>query len=304
MITKHPLPDQDAPIVEATRTAAGARKGEIFGIEARPAFNAMIAAGTPAWLGIGYREDVVGGVPGWWCEPADARPDARLLYLHGGCYALGSAEAVRNFAGQLAGRIQANTFVADYRLAPENPFPAAIDDTLAVYRGLAEAAEKIVVAGDSAGGGLTLALLAALAGEGDRQRQPVGAAVLSPWTDLALTGDSFTTRAAADPIFTKAVLAHFVGLYLQGADPTDPRASPLYGAAPRTAPPIRIDVGEDEVMLDDSLRYAQKLQDANLNLSVHVWSGMLHVFQSGLGRLSAAGQSMDGIGAFLRDCLR
>jgi epsilon-lactone hydrolase len=303
VIIRHPLPSQDASIVEAIRTTAAGRKGKIFGPEARPVFNAALAAGTPASPGIRYREDVVGGAPGWWCEPADARPDTRLLFLHGGCYVLGSAEAVRNFAGQFAGRIHAKAFVADYRLAPENPFPAAIDDVVAVCQGLAEDAEKIVVAGDSAGGGLTLALLAILAGLGDRQRQPYGAAVLSPWIDLALTGASLTTRAAADPIFTNAVLAHFAGLYLQRADPTEPRASPLYGPLPRALPPIRIDVGEDEVLLDDSLRYAQRLHDANLNVAIHVWSGTPHVLQSALGRLSVAEISLDEIGAFLRNCL-
>lgn len=303
MITNHPLPSEDVAPVEAMRKAAAPRKGEIFGPEARAAFNAGLAAGTPAARDVRYREDVVGGVPGWWCEPADAKPGARLLYLHGGCYVLGSAEALRNFAGQFAVRVRAMTFVPNYRLAPENPFPAALDDVAAVYQGLVEDAEKIVVAGDSAGGGLTLALLAILAAQSDRQRQPLAAAVISPWTDLALTGASLTTRAAADPLFTKAVLAYFAALYLQGADPTDPCASPLYGPPPRALPPIRIDVGEDEVLLDDSVRYAQRMRDANLNVALHVWGGMPHVFPSALGRLSAADAAMDEIGAFLRDCV-
>jgi hypothetical protein len=105
-------------------------------------------------------------------------------------------------------------------------------------------------------------------------------------------------------VFTKAVLAHFAELYLQGADPKDPRASPLYGSPPGRAPPTRIDVGDDEVLLDDSLRYAQRLRDANLNVAVHVWAGMPHVFPAAIGRLMAANAAMDEIGAFLRDCLR
>jgi epsilon-lactone hydrolase len=303
MITNHPLLSEDAAPVEAMRKAAAPGKGKIFGPGARAAFNAGLADGTPAAPDVRYREDVVGGTPGWWCEPAKAKPDARLLYLHGGCYILGSAKVLRNFAGQLAIRASAKTFVPDYRLAPESPFPAALDDAVAVYQSLAKDAERIVVAGDSAGGGLTLALLTILAGQGDGQRQPLGAAVISPWTDLALTGATLTTRAAADPIFTKSVLAHFAGLYLQGTDPTDPRASPLYGSLPRVLPPIRIDVGGDEVLLDDSLRYAQRLGDANLSVAVHVWDGMPHVFPSALRRLSAAEAAMSEIGAFLRDCL-
>lgn len=303
MITPRPLSSEDGAVVDAMRMATAKRKGQIIGPEARAEFNAGLAAGTPAVPEVRYREDVVGGVPGWWCEPIDARPDVRLLFLHGGCYVLGSAEAMRNFAGQFAVRIRAMTFVPDYRLAPENPFPAAINDVVAVYQGLVDDAENILVAGDSAGGGLALALLAIAVGQGNPLRQPRGVAVISPWTDLALTGASLTTQAAADPIFTKAVLEHFAGLYLQGAAPTDARASPLYGAVPRIAPPIRIDVGEAEVLLDDSIRYARRLRDANLNVVVHLWKGMPHVFPSALGRLSAADTAMDEIGAFLRDCL-
>jgi acetyl esterase/lipase len=251
------------------RAASEGRKGQIFGPEARAAFNAGLAAGTPAAPGVRYREAIVGGMSGWWCEPADPRADARLLFLHGGCYVLGSAGAARHFAGQFAARIRASAFVPDYRLAPEHPFPAAIQDALAVYDALTWAAEKVVVAGESAGGGLTLALLTLLANQ-RHPRPPRGAAVLSPWTDLALTGASLTGRAAADPVFTRSVLAHFAGLYLQGADPREPRASPLYGNLPEALPPIRIDVGEDEVLLDDSVRYGERLQAAKMQVAAHV----------------------------------
>jgi acetyl esterase/lipase len=304
MIVDHPLASQDAAMVEAMRSAAAGRKGVIFGPEARAAFDAGLAAGTPRPADVRYRQDVIGGVPGWWCEPADATPGTRLLYLHGGCYVVGSAEALRHFAGQLAIRTRADTFVADYRLAPEHPFPAAIDDALAAYQGLAEEAERLVIAGDSAGGGLALAVLAILAGQGERTQMPSGVAVLSPWTDLTLSGASMATRAEADPIFTRAVLAQFADLYLRGADPTDPRASPLYGPAPRRAPPIRIDVGDDEVLLDDSLGYARKMGAANHEVAVHVWAGMPHVFASAIGQLTAADAATDGIGDFLRARLR
>ncbi|WP_206521664.1 alpha/beta hydrolase, partial [Mesorhizobium sp. M7A.F.Ca.CA.001.05.1.1] len=182
-----------------------------------------------------------------------------MLYIHGGGYVLGSAEALANFAGQIAARVGADIFVPDYRLAPEHPFPAAIDDAVAAYRGLvAEGAERIVVVGDSAGGGLTLALLSILAADKTKGLvQPVGAAAMSPWTDLALTGDSIETRAEADPIFTRGVLQSFADMYLQGQDATNPKASPLY-AQLRGLPPIRIDVGDDELLLADSIRYADR----------------------------------------------
>ncbi|HEY2179206.1 MAG TPA: alpha/beta hydrolase [Caulobacteraceae bacterium] len=298
------MDSHDAGVVDAMRNAAAPRKGAVLGPKARPDFNAGLAANAPFSPDVQFWPDVVGGVPGLWCESSDADFGAQILFLHGGCYVLGSAEAARNFAAQFATRAHANTFVADYRLAPEHPFPAAMDDALAVYQGVAEGADRIALVGESAGGGLALALLAILAGRDDRPGAPRGVAVMSPWTDLALTGASLTTRADADPIFTKPVLAHFADLYLQGADPKDPRASPLYGPAPEVAPPIRIDVGDDEVLLDDSLRYAEKLRDANLHAAVHVWSGMPHVFPSAIGRLKAANLAADEIGAFLRDCLR
>jgi acetyl esterase/lipase len=205
-----PLLPQDAPAVAAMRQAASVHKGEILGPEARPMFDAMFAA-TPSAEDIRVEPATIGGIPGFWLRPDKARPSGHILYLHGGGYVLGSAQAMTNFAGQIAARVGADAFVPDYRLAPEHPFPAAIDDAAAAYRGLvAEGAERIVIAGDSAGGGLTLALLSVLAAEMAKGTlQPVGAAVMSPWTDLALTGATFETRAEADPIFTRGVLRAF-----------------------------------------------------------------------------------------------
>ena len=143
-----PLPPQDALPVAAMRHAASAHKGEKLGPEARPVFDAMFAA-TPAAADVRVEPATVGGIPGFWLRPDRARPRAVILYVHGGGYVLGSAQAVTNFAGQIAARVGADTFVPDYRLAPEHPFPAAIDDIAAAYRGLvAEGAERIVIAGD------------------------------------------------------------------------------------------------------------------------------------------------------------
>jgi acetyl esterase/lipase len=266
-------------------------------------FDAMFAA-TPAAADVQVEPATVGGIPGFWLRPDKAEPGAQMLYLHGGGYMLGSAQAVTNFAGQIAARVGADTFVPDYRLAPEHPFPAAIDDAVATYHGLvADGAKRIVVAGDSAGGGLTLALLSILAAEkAEGTLQPVGAAVMSPWTDLALTGASFETRAEADPIFRRGVLKAFADAYLGGRDTTDPKASPLY-AQLDDLPPIRIDVGDDEVLLDDSVRYAERAQAAGAQVILSIWTGMPHVFQSSLGRFVAAEQSTDAIGEFLRQQL-
>ena len=201
-------------------------------------------------------------------------------------------------------RAGADTFVPDYRLAPEHPFPAAIDDAVAAYRGLiADGSERIVVVGDSAGGGLTLALLSILAADTTKGMiPPVGAAVMSPWTDLALTGDSFETRAEADPIFTRGVLQAFADMYLQSQDATNPKASPLY-ARLDDLPPIRIDVGNDEVLLADSIRYADRARAAGVEITLSVWEGMPHAFQSSLGQFLAAERSVIAISDFLRQRL-
>ncbi|MDR3472955.1 MAG: alpha/beta hydrolase [Devosia sp.] len=303
MITIQPLSPEDAPAVAAMREATAAHKGDELGPEARPMFDGMFAA-TPAAPDVRVETATVGGIAGFWLRPPNARPGARMLYLHGGGYVLGSAQAFTNFVGQIALRAGADTFVPDYRLAPEHPFPAAIDDAVAVYRGLvADGAERIVVAGDSAGGGLTLALLSILAADKTGGVvQPVGAAVMSPLTDLALAGESFETRAEADPIFTRDVLQAFSDMYLHGQDATLPKASPLY-ARLHGLPPIRIDVGDNEVLLADSVRYANRAQAAGVEITLSVWEGMAHVFQSSLGQFRAAEQSVNAIGEFLRQRL-
>lgn len=299
MTDLHPLAAEDAPVVAAMRQASAPHKGEPMGAEARPMFDAMMAA-TPAAEGARFEPGEVGGVAGWWCRTPGAAPGRLLLYIHGGGYGVGSAEAFRHLASQIAVRAKADAFLPDYRLAPEHPFPAAIEDALAVYRGLmAESGRRIVVAGDSAGGGLTLALLPILHAEGVLA---AGAAAMSPWTDLALTGASLESRADADPIFTRGVLQAFSDSYAGSGDRTDPRMSPLH-AQLAGLPPIRIDVGDDEVLLDDSVRFAARAAEAGVDVSLSIWTGMPHVFQSSLGHLKAAERSLDAIGAFLSNRL-
>lgn len=151
MMTIHPLAPEDAPAAAAMRQAASAHKGEPLGPEARPMFDAMFAA-TPAAADVRVEAATVGGIAGFWVRAVNARPGARVLYLHGGGYVLGSAQALTHFAGQIAARVCADAFVPDYRLAPEHPFPAAIDDAVKAYLGLvADGVERIVVVGDSAG---------------------------------------------------------------------------------------------------------------------------------------------------------
>src|SRR3954468_23155711 len=194
---RHPLSPKDAAAVAAMTAAVAPVKGTMNGPEARGLFDEVMSH-TPFAPGVSYEDGEVGGVPGVWCRPPGARPRAALLYLHGGAYVLGSAHAYRGFVGQIAAHARTAAFVPDYRLAPESAFPAAVDDARAVYRGLAaQDAAQIVIVGDSAGGGLPLGALSGAHAEAAAGRvlRPSAAVVMSPWTDLALTGPSLTSRA-------------------------------------------------------------------------------------------------------------
>jgi epsilon-lactone hydrolase len=252
-----------------------------------------------------YEESTVGGVRGIWCRPRDARPGVALLHLHGGAYVLGSAQAYRHFVGQIAARTSAAAFVAEYRLAPEHAFPSAVDDARAVYRGLVEqGTQRIVIVGDSAGGGLALVLLAVAQSEAvsGRGHAPSAAIVMSPWTDLALTGPSLRSRADDDPLVTREMLAATSESYLRSEDPRDPLASPLYGTL-AGLPPIQIHVGSNEVLLDDALRYAERARAVGVEATAHVWEGMTHVFPSSVGTLDAANQALDIMASFVTENL-
>ncbi len=298
-VETHPVSPGDRTTVTAMGAAVRSHKGQMRGTTARAPFDAIMGAVPPA-DGVAYETDVINGVPGWWCRPSLARAGEGILYLHGGWYSLGSALAYRNLAGQIAIRAGAATFVADYRLAPEHPFPAAVLDAQACYQGLIDRGwQRIALVGDSAGGGLALVLLAlATAQAKSGGHLPVGAVALSPTTDLALTGASWEARAEADAYFTRTQVVEFVKAYLGEADPTDPTASPLYGDL-HGLPPVRVHVGTDEMLLDDSLRYVERAVAAGVDAKVGVWEGMLHVFPSSVGRLHAAAQALDEIGSFL-----
>jgi epsilon-lactone hydrolase len=194
----------------------------------------------------------------------------------------------------------ADGFIPDYRLAPEHPFPAAVKDVEACYRGLVDrGVAKIAVTGDSAGGNLALVLLSiasAQASEGGIA--PAGAVGLSPVADLALTGESFDTRAEADPYFTRSQAAALVRSYLGETDPKNPLASPLYGDL-SGLPPIRVHVGDAEVLLDDSRRYVERAVAAGVDGKLDVWMGMPHAFVTNIGGFNAATQALNAIGAFL-----
>jgi len=297
----HPEHLLDRAAMVSMRLMLRSAKGTVSGPDARKTFDEMMEK-VPAASGVTYDAATIGGVSGWWCRPADAVKGATILYLHGGGYAVGSAQAYQHFVGQVASRTRVAAFVPEYRLAPEFPFPAAVEDAKATYEGLvAQGVTKIALAGDSAGGGLALILLSwatakARAGSG---LIPKGAAVISAWTDLAMIGESMKTRAEADPLSTPASLAAMARLYLGDRDARDPLASPLYGDL-TGLPPVRMHVGEDDVLLDDSVRYGERFEREGGAIQVHTWQGMIHVFPSNVALLKAAKEALDDVGQFLR----
>jgi len=291
---------EDHLVMQTLRAELRQHPAMEFGPEARGLFDQLMSQ-TPAAERVNYEAAIVGGLSGWWCRPADAIEGAAILYFHGGAYILGSAAAYRNFAGQVAARANAATFVLDYRLAPENRFPCALDDAMAAYRGLSAVGfSRLALVGDSGGGGLALSLLslATAASQGGSILRPSAAAVMSPWTDLALTGKSIDTKSIADPLLTRDALKKAAKLYLGEQDPRDPRASPLYDEV-KELPPVLLQVGEEEILLDDSRRFAECISSVSGVAHFDVWQGMVHVFSSNL-QLRAAREALDDIGDFLR----
>ena len=302
--TFHPASSGDKTAAAGLRAMVESNKGKLRGAAARVPYNEIMNRVVPP-EGVSYQEDTLGGISGWWCRPEGARSGEALLHLHGGWFTFGSAQAFRHLVGHIAKAAGAAAFIPEYRLAPEHPFPAAIDDAVTVYKGLLQAGfRRIAVTGDSAGGGLALLLPARLRDQqsGDAGETPVGAVALSPTTDLALTGESWRTRAAADPYFTMPQVSAMVTDYLAGVDPRNPNASPLYGDL-HGLPAVRIHVGNDEVLLDDSKRYNKRAVEAGVDAKLDIWECMMHGFLGGVGRMAASQEALNAIGAFLRERL-
>jgi len=299
----HPLTPEDSAAMTALRSAVAGMKGKLEGVSARGPFNGIMEH-VAAPDGVTFEADTVGGISGWWARPARIRKGAAILHLHGGWFNWGTAQAFRHLVGHIALSAGMDAFIPDYRLAPEHPFPAAVRDAEACYRGLIQSGiKKIVLTGDSAGGTLALVLLSiATKQAASGGVVPVAAVVMSPVTDLALTGESFETRAEADPYFTKSQVVGLVRSYLGESDPKNPLASPLYGDL-TGLPPVRVHVGDDEVLLDDSRRYAERAVAACLYAKLDVWMGMAHGFVNSVGHLQAANQALSAIGAFLSEQL-
>lgn len=249
--------------------------------------------------GCSHEPATVGGIRGERVRPQGAVPGRMLLYLHGGAYTAGSPRSHRPLVARLAEAARTAAFVADYRLGPEHRFPAAVEDALAAYRGLLDGGaepERLVVAGDSAGGGLTLALALALKAEG--LPQPAGYHVMSPWADLTQSGRSYQTKAATDPTLSKAGLDENARDYLGGLDARDPLASPVFGDFEGVAP-VFIQTGSEETLLSDSLTLADALAHARVEVRLEVWPEMIHVFQAWGAVLQAARRAIALAGTWM-----
>src|SRR5882672_1351853 len=304
VVVIHPLDPEDGSMIARIRTATRTQKGVPWRSDARKQFDALME-GVSSRDDVTFESDTVGGVPGLWVHPASSRPDEAILHAHGGWFNAGSAKAYRHLVGHIAARAGVRAFVPDYRLAPEHPFPAAVDDVLATYRGMDDSGiRRIAITGDSAGGNLALVLASCVAAKAVPAKATlVAVAAFSPVTDLTLSGGTYETRADADPYFTKQQVATLVQFYLGNADPNDPLASPLQGRF-SGLPPIRIHVGDDEVLLDDSRRYVERAVADGVDARLDVWTGMPHGFPAIIGMIKASAQALDAFGMFLTERLR
>lgn len=291
---RHRLSDHER-VVEEGVLANIARHFSGFEGSLRDAYDAMTDM-TPIAEGLTLEAVEQGNVKGWWIRPRGAPADRAILFIHGGGYGLGSASAYRGFASQMVSRTGVAAFVLDYPLAPEHRFPAAYEAVVEARRWLgALGIEQIALVGDSAGGGLSLAALA----EASEATAAVSSVVVfSPWTDLALAGESMQAPEQNDPIFQAGSLAHAAAEYLAGANPRDRRASPLYGV-PARLPPILIQVGTAELLLDDSRRYAELAAKRGNEVVLDVFEGLHHVFQRAVVELPSARRALDMSSQFI-----
>jgi len=240
------------------------------------------------------------GVAAEWTGTPEADPGNVIMYLHGGGYTAGSLKSHRHMVAQAGREARTRTIALDYRLAPEHYFPAAVEDAVAGYRFLLSRgflANHIAVAGDSAGGGLTVALLVSLRDAG--LPLPACAWCISPWVDLEGAGASMTAKAAIDPMVQQPYLVELAAAYLSGANPRTPLAAPLY-ADLRGLPPMLIQVGSAETLLDDAVRLAGAAGAADVRVRLEVWPDMIHVWQLFYQQVAAGRRALAEAGAFIR----
>jgi len=257
-------------------------------------------------LQYGLKQDVAvepvmaNGVRAEWTWTPDADNGAALLYLHGGGFVIGSLDSHRHLVSEAGRAVGAWALALDYRLAPEHPFPAAVEDALSGYRFLLSRGyqpERIAIAGDSAGGGLVVSAMIAIRDAG--LAQPGCGWCISPWVDLEAIGETMTTRAAADPMVQKAGILDMAGLYLNGANPRSPLAAPIYADLTGIAP-LLIQVGAAETLLDDALHLAKAAGAADVRVDLQIWPEMIHVWPLFHPELKAGLRAIEEGGSLVR----
>ena len=269
--------------------------------ERRAGMDAFLAGFTTPASDARIEPVAAGGVPAEWVTIQGVEPARTILYLHGGAYVLGSPYSHRVITTDLARHAAARVLALDYRLAPEHPFPAAVEDALSAYRWLLETgtpSTEIVIAGDSAGGGLTLSTLVALRADG--ADLPSAGVLLSPWADLACDAESFLTNLETDPMVDQEGLTGLGEMYLAGQDAAEPLASPVH-ADLTGLPPLLIQVGEAEKLLDDATRLTDRARDAGVEVILERWPEMPHVWHLFADRLPEGREANKGIAAFVVD---
>jgi monoterpene epsilon-lactone hydrolase len=298
------MADWKDPEIVAVRTVLAAMEGTITGPELtfaqrRPGMDAFGAA-APIPDGCKVEAITIAGRPGERLTPKGADTTRTILYLHGGGYCIGSPLSHRALVARLAEAAGAVAVVPDYRMGPEDPFPAAVDDALAAYRELLAGGgdgSGIVIGGDSAGGGLTFATALAIKAAG--LPQPAGLYAISPWANLTNAGPAYAAKAATDPMITKAALDEFAAGYLNGADAAAPLASPVFGDLSGLAP-VLIQVGGEEVLLSDAARMAEGIGLAGGDVSLRIWPEMIHVWHFFAPQLAAGRAATAEAGAWIK----
>jgi acetyl esterase/lipase len=285
-----------ATLVEMLRQANPLAGGDVETIRAGME---AATAGFTAPPDVRFEPVRAGGVPAEWTSAPGAREDRAVVYLHGGAYCLGGIATHRGLAARLSRLARVRVLNVDYRLAPEHPHPAAVEDAAAavraVYAGGVDPA-GVAVAGDSAGGGLAVSTLLALRDAGDPL--PAAGVCISPWTDLSGSGESIRTRAAEDPLVDAETLRTMAAHYLAGRDPRTPLASPLF-ADLRGLPPLLVHVGTAEILLDDATRLAERARDVGVDVQLEVWDDMIHVWHAFADLLPEGEQAVQAIADFL-----
>ncbi|MDC1357145.1 alpha/beta hydrolase [Pseudomonadota bacterium] len=247
-----------------------------------------------------FKRILAGDVYAEWITCGDVDKDKTFMFIHGGGYYRGSIAATRATVARISAEAKVRCLSIEYRLAPEHPFPAAIDDTYTAYNWLIKEGlnpKNIIISGQSAGGGLCLALLLKI--KENNNIQPKGAVALSPWTDLSQSGKTMITNANIDPVISKKYLDRMANLYLYKTPSNTPLASPLYGDL-TGLPPMLVQVGSAETMLDDSKRFVEKAKEAKVDVQIEVWKDMFHGWHGSAHILKDAGEAIKSIGLFCR----